>query len=102
MSIVIVMFVLPQILLLGEKIIDRTSFAVSMPLKVEKGSGLIMVDGHVQGQLSGTFIGEMHGLIRGDASLFVSTGEMKIRQDDGEDIALLMQKEKEKEGGDEV
>ncbi len=103
MSIVIVMFVLPQILLLGEKIIDRTSFAVSIPLKVEKGSGLIMVDGHVQGQLSGTFIGEMHGLIRGDASLFVSTGEMKVKQDDGGDIALLMQKEKEKEeGGDEV
>ncbi len=40
-SIVIVMFILPQILLVGEKIIDRTSFAVSMPLKLEKASGLM-------------------------------------------------------------
>ncbi|MCI8931820.1 MAG: MMPL family transporter, partial [Lachnospiraceae bacterium] len=97
MSIIIVMFVLPQILLLGEKIIDRTSFAVSIPLKLEKGSGLIMVDGYVRGQLNGTFIGEMHGLIRGDASLFVTTGEMQVKQDSGEDMALLMEKKQEEE-----
>ena len=97
MSIIIVMFVLPQILLLGEKIIDRTSFAVSIPLKLEKGSGLIMVDGYVRGQLNGTFIGEMHGLIRGDASLFVTTGEMQVKQDSGQDMALLMEKKQEEE-----
>ena len=95
MSIVIVMFVLPQILLLGEKIIDRTSFAVSIPLKLEKSSGLMRVDGLVQGQINGTVIGEMHGFIRGDASLFVNMGKMETREDDGSDLALLVQKEKE-------
>ncbi len=95
MSIVIVMFVLPQILLLGEKIIDKTSFAVSIPLKLEKTSGLMRVDGLVQGQINGMVIGEMHGFVRGDANLFVNMGKMETREDDGSDLALLMQKEKE-------
>ena len=90
-SIIIVMFVLPQILLLGEKIIDRTSFAVSIPLKLEKVSGLIRVDGMVQGQVNGTIIGEMHGFIRGDASLFINMGRLEQREDDGSDIKTLMQ-----------
>ena len=98
MSIVIVMFVLPQILLLGEKIIDKTSFAVSIPLKLEKNSGLMRVDGLVQGQINGTVIGEMHGFVRGDASLFVNMGKMEPLQDDGSDLALLMQREKEGSG----
>ena len=95
MSIVIVMFVLPQILLLGEKIIDKTSFAVSIPLKPEKSSGLMRVDGIVNGQINGIVIGEMHGFIRGDANLFVNMGKMEIREDDGSDLSLIMQKEKE-------
>lgn len=97
MSIIIVMFVLPQILLLGEKIIDKTSFAVSIPLKPEKNSGLMRVDGIVNGQINGTVIGEMHGFIRGDANLFVNMGKMEIREDDGSDLSLIVQKEREEE-----
>lgn len=95
MSIIIVMFVLPQILLLGEKVIDRTSFAVSIPLKLEKGSGLMRVDGLVQGQVNGTVMGEFHGFIRGDASLFVNMGQMEPREDDGSDLAVISRREKE-------
>ena len=94
-SIIIVMFVLPQILLLGEKIIDKTSFAVSIPLKLERVSGLIRVDGMVQGQVNGTIIGEMHGFIRGDASLFINTGKLEQRDDDGIDPKTLFHVEKE-------
>lgn len=95
MSIIIVMFVLPQILLLGEKVIDRTSFAVSIPLKLEKGSGLMRVDGLVQGQVNGSVMGEFHGYIRGDASLFVNMGQMEPKEDDGSDLAALMRRDKE-------
>lgn len=94
-SIIIVMFVLPQILLLGEKIIDKTSFAVSIPLKLEKTSGLIRVDGIIQGQINGTVIGEMHGFIRGDASLFINMGKLEEREDSGGDLKALLQKENE-------
>ena len=101
-SIIIVMFVLPQILLLGEKIIDKTSFAVSIPLKLERVSGLIRVDGMVQGQVNGTIIGEMHGFIRGDASLFINTGKLEQRNDDGSDPETLLQMEKEAINDEEI
>ena len=82
-SIIIVMFALPQILLLGEKVIEKTSFAVSIPLKMEKTTGLIRVDGIVSGQVEGNIVGEMHGFIRGNANLLVSTGNVEQQQDDG-------------------
>ena len=82
-SIIIVMFALPQILLLGEKVIEKTSFAVSIPIKMEKTTGLIRVDGIVSGQVEGNIVGEMHGFIRGNANLLVSTGNVEQHQDDG-------------------
>ena len=93
LSILIVMFVLPQILLLGEKIIDRTSFAVSMPLKLERTTGLMRIDGIVQGQINGMIVGEVHGLVRGEASLLVNMGKIEQKQDDGSDLLELTQKE---------
>ena len=94
MSIVIVMFVLPQILLLGEKIIDKTSFAVSIPLKLEKTSGLMRVDGFIQGEIHGKIIGEMHGFVQGDASLFVKMGKMEIKEEDESQLSFLKDNEK--------
>lgn len=93
LSIFTVMFVLPQILLLGEKIIDRTSFAVSMPLKLERTTGLMRIDGIVQGQINGMIVGEVHGLVRGEANLLVNMGKLEQKQDDGSDLVELTQKE---------
>lgn len=76
-SLITVMFVLPQILLVGEKIIEKTSFAVSMPLKMEKTTGLMRVDGMVQGQINGTIVGELHGFVRGEANLIVTMGKVE-------------------------
>ena len=102
LSIIIVMFVLPQILLLGEHIIDKTSFAVSIPLKLERVSGLMRVDGLVQGQINGTVIGEMHGFIRGDANLLVNMGKLEPKDDDGADLkTLMLEDEQKKEAPDD-
>lgn len=95
LSIIIVMFVLPQILLLGEKVIDKTSFAVSIPLKLERNSGLMRIDGIIQGQINGTVTGEFHGLVRGDANLFVNMGKLEKKEDDAEELTKLLQKEEE-------
>ncbi len=94
-SIIIVMFALPQILLLGEKVIEKTSFAVSIPLKMEKTTGLIRVDGIVSGQVEGSIVGEMHGFIRGNANLFVSAGNIEQKQED--DTRQEAQNEDEKQ-----
>ena len=76
-SILLVMLVMPQILLVGEKIIDRTSFKVSVPLTLSRETGIIRVDGLVQGTINGHFVGEMKGVLRGDANVLLATGKMR-------------------------
>ena len=66
---------------------------MSIPLKLERVSGLMRVDGLVQGQINGTIVGEVHGLVRGDASLFVNMGKLEQREDDGSELNELMQRE---------
>ncbi len=81
-SIILVMFVLPQILLLGEKIIDKSSFKVSIPLNLNSESGIMRLDGVVQGSINGRFVGEMHGVLRGQANVLVATGAIKKMSED--------------------
>lgn len=76
-SIFLVMFVLPQILLIGAKIIDKTSFEVSVPLVMERDMGLMRIDGTIQGQINGTIIGEVHAVVRGDVRAFIQSGNVE-------------------------
>ena len=77
-SIITVLFVLPQILLLGDKIIDKTSFDVnlSLPIQTREMTGLVRVDGVVRGAIDGNFVGTMHGVIRGNVNVQMVTGSM--------------------------
>ncbi|MCR5488202.1 MAG: MMPL family transporter [Lachnospiraceae bacterium] len=75
-SIILVMFTLPQILMLGEGVIRKTSFNVSMPLKMNRESGVLRIDGLVEGQISGRFVGEMHGILYGDVAAFIQSGQI--------------------------
>lgn len=93
-SIILVMFVLPQILMVGEKIIERTSFEVSAPIKLDRGFGTVRVDGMVRGQVNGYVIGEMHAIVKGEVAAVVTMGGLEnIPPDDagsgGETIKLL-------------
>ena len=56
-SIVLVMFVLPQLLLLGAGIVERTSFSVPAVLRRKNAKGRIVVDGAVSGEIHGTING---------------------------------------------
>ncbi len=73
-SLLIVMFVLPQILLLGAGLIDKTSFSVKSPLKRQRVSGRIRVEGRVRGSISGTVNGMINAVIDGEADLNVLSG----------------------------
>ncbi|MCH5250184.1 MAG: MMPL family transporter [Lachnospiraceae bacterium] len=75
-SIFIVMFILPQILLLGEKVIDKTSFTVSMPVMTQKSTGLVSINGKIRGQINGIVIGEIHGIVRGEVNAIMEVGNM--------------------------
>lgn len=54
-----------------------------MPLKLERTSGLMRVDGLVQGQINGVVTGEFHGFVRGDANLFVRMGRIEKQEEGG-------------------
>lgn len=84
LSIVLVMFVLPQILLLGGKIVDKTSFSVPINLKRHTGKGHIMVDGVVRGEIHGTISGVVHAAVDGEVNLNLISGSVKEEKNDEE------------------
>lgn len=75
-SIILVMFVLPQILLVGGEIVDKTSF--SMPkanLPKITGNGHVRVDGMVRGEVHGFVSGIIRADINGDVDLNLLSGK---------------------------
>jgi hypothetical protein len=101
-SIFIVMFILPEILLLGEKIIDKTSFTVSMPLSASRSSGLVRINGRVRGQINGIVIGEVHGIVRGEVNAIMEMGNMEQVEETAQYLTALemaeLSEEKDKSG----
>jgi predicted RND superfamily exporter protein len=99
-SIFIVMFILPEILLLGEKVIDKTSFTVSMPLSASRSSGLVRINGRVRGQINGIIIGEVHGIVRGEVNAIMEMGSLEQVEETAEYLSALemaeLREEKEK------
>ncbi|MGN1414742.1 MAG: RND family transporter [Anaerovoracaceae bacterium] len=86
-SMILVMFVLPQILLLGSRIVDRTSF--SMPAKELSVNtiGKMRIEGMVQGEIHGTVRGMIRASVDGDVHLQVITGTVTEEGDtDDEDV----------------
>lgn len=83
-SIFAVLFILPQILLLGDKLIEKTSFAVNLPMPVstQKESGIVRVDGMVSGQINGVVMGTMHAIVRGDVNAMIVSGSMSRVDED--------------------
>ncbi len=98
-SILAVLFALPQILLLGDKVIEKTSFDVNLNLPVtnQSMSGLVRVDGLVQGRIEGTVVGVMHATIRGSVNLLMQSGSAVARevQDPAPDGAKIQEPERE-------
>lgn len=77
-SIIMVMCVLPQILLLGDSVIERTSFAFrKLDLPIRDMTGVIYVQGRVRGYVSGTIDANVSGIIRGDVKGTIETLEDK-------------------------
>ena len=83
-SIVLVMFVLPQILLLGGKIIEKTSFAMPKVNREHKTSAPVQVDGRISGHINGTVSGFFRGTIEGDTDLRLFSGKLEPLREDGD------------------
>ena len=81
-SIFLVLFVLPQILLVGSKIVDKTSFAVPKLVARSSGNGRMRVNGIVQGEIHGSVAGTMNAIVDGDVQLTVISGNVSQELDD--------------------
>ena len=75
-SMFLVLFVLPQILLMGGDLADKTSFAVPKVLKKKDTSGRVLIDGIVSGEINGTVHGVMRAAVDGDVRLKVLSGSV--------------------------
>ena len=74
-SMLLVLFVLPSILVLGDSIINRTSFKFKVPEPVvHKATGDLRVRGRVRGYVCGTVDANIDGVIHGKAEVSVSVG----------------------------
>lgn len=73
-SIFLVLCVLPSILVLGDSIINRTSFRMKPILPpTRQASGTVRVKGRVRGYISGMVDAEFDGVLRGQLDAAVST-----------------------------
>ena len=74
-SIFLVLLVLPAILVLGDSIIEKTSFHIKgVELNSKTAHGKMRVQGHVRGYVSGMIDADIQGTLKGEFNAFVSTG----------------------------
>lgn len=100
-SIVLVMLVLPQILIVGDRIIAKTAFDIETPVHTREESGTLLIDGMVRGTINGTVIGTVHAVVRGEANVILVSGSMERQEDDGTP-ALIEAGTETEEGAEEI
>ena len=74
-SMILVLLVLPAFLVLGDSIIERTSFRIKgIDAPVHSASGTIHVNGRVRGYVSGMIDGDFNGVLHGEMNANIATG----------------------------
>ena len=83
-SIILVLFVLPQLLLVSDKLVEKTTFHLFK--KKEKathsGDGKMRVAGVVSGEVHGTINGRIDAVIDGNANLTLLSGEINDEKEE--------------------
>ncbi len=75
-SIFLVMFVLPQILLFGDSLIRKTTFNFEPNARAASRVGVMRIDGRVRGMMNGYVDAEIHGLFRGTMTALVDMNDV--------------------------
>ena len=71
-SMFLVMCVLPEILLLGDTIVEKSGVIIKKPDIVRKETGRFIVNGRVRGKIDGFVDADIHGLVHGNMDAVVS------------------------------
>lgn len=77
-SIFLVMGVLPQILLLGDILIEKTAFAIKTPEITHVEGSTIRLHGRVRGQISGFVDADIQGVFQGSLHAMVESGAIEV------------------------
>lgn len=83
-SIILVMTVLPQLLVLGDTIIERTAITLNRDRKQRFQNGVMRLDGHVRGHVSGFVDGEFKGVLRGSVDALIESNYQELEVEDDE------------------
>ena len=84
-SMFLVMCVLPEILLLGDTLIEKTGFKIKKPLSVKSETGVFMLNGRVRGYVSGFIDADIHGVVKGDVKASIDINNIKSLGEGSED-----------------
>ncbi len=84
-SILLVLFVLPSILVLGDSIIERTKFQFKgLEPKTKTATGTVRIHGHVRGYISGMVDADVEGVLHGQLNAMLSTTTTVTEEEGGE------------------
>ena len=72
-SIALVMTVLPQLLMLGDALIERTAITLNRDRKQRFNQGTMRLDGHIRGHVSGFVDGEFKGVLHGSVDALIES-----------------------------
>ena len=79
-SMVLVMCALPQILLLGDSLVEKTSFTIGHHAAQQHLQGAMRVNGHVRGYINGYVDAEIHGRVNGTVSASIDIGNVQMEE----------------------
>ena len=79
-SIILVMTVLPQLLILGDMLIEKTAITLNRNRKQRFNNGVMRLDGHIRGHVSGFVDGEIKGVIRGSVDALIESKYQELEE----------------------
>ena len=83
-SIALVMTVLPQLLMLGDALIERTAITLNRDRKQRFNQGSMRLDGHIRGHVSGFVDGEFKGVLHGSVDALIESKYQQLDLPDTE------------------
>ena len=77
-SILLVMTVLPQLLLLGDTLIEHTAITLNRDRAQRFNKGTMRLDGHIRGHVSGFVDGEFKGVLHGSVDAVIESNYQEL------------------------
>ncbi len=90
-SMILVLFVLPCILVIGEKIIERTSFSMKgagIDVSEYEDYGLMRVKGHMHGWVEGIIEGDVDAIVHGRVHAAVISNNLSVEMKESDPLAM--------------